>query len=171
MERIERARHFCQKDFFSRWKVRVGITLTTIGIFVAALNGIIIDSILQSNMALSPKSMSYPMWKDLPEPLINSIYLFNVTNAEDVYKNGAKPKLQEVGPYVFHEYHHKFDEIWNGNNTVTYKQRNKWIPVKGNLDDKVTILNIPIASMGAMVEHLPSATKKMINMGLGFSGQ
>lgn len=41
------------------------------------------------------------MWSSIPFPLSFKIYLFNTTNYEDVYKNGAKPKLQEVGPYYF----------------------------------------------------------------------
>ena len=40
--------------------------------------------------------MSYPMWKNLPIPLTNKIYLFNVTNADDVIKNGSKPIIKEV---------------------------------------------------------------------------
>ena len=47
-------------------------------------------------MALSPSSISYPMWKDLPIPLTNKIYLFNITNADDVIKNGSKPIMKEV---------------------------------------------------------------------------
>lgn len=40
------------------------------------------------------------MYDALPFPLIFKIYLFNVLNPDDVM-NGGKPKLEEVGPYVF----------------------------------------------------------------------
>ena len=51
------------------------------------------------------------------------IFQFNVTNADEVAKSGAKPKLVEVGPFVFDEYHKKVDLSWNDDNgTVTYKQ-------------------------------------------------
>ena len=43
---------------------------------------------------------TYKAWKDFPLPIYLSIYLFNITNAEEVNK-GGKPKLQEVGPYVY----------------------------------------------------------------------
>lgn len=54
---------------------------------------------------------------------LNTKLQFNVTNAEEIQKSGAKPKLVEVGPYVFDEYHKKVNLVWsNDNGTVTYKQ-------------------------------------------------
>lgn len=34
-------------------------------------------------------------------PFTYKLYLWNITNPEEVHNNLAKPKLQEVGPYVF----------------------------------------------------------------------
>ena len=58
-----------------------------------------------------------------------------------IYSKGVKPMLVEKGPYVFQEFHHKFDEVWNENGTVTYKQKKKWIHISGNLKENVTIIN------------------------------
>ena len=66
------------------------------------------------------------MWSVLPEPMVASMYLWEVKNPED-FSQGAKPVLEERGPYVFTEQHYKTNITWNDNNgTVTYKQIRKW---------------------------------------------
>uniref|UniRef100_A0A1B0GLB2 Sensory neuron membrane protein 1 n=2 Tax=Lutzomyia longipalpis TaxID=7200 RepID=A0A1B0GLB2_LUTLO len=57
---------------------------------------------IKSQTALKPNSRIRGMWTNIPFPLDFRIYLFNVTNPNDVMK-GRKPKLQEVGPYFFQE--------------------------------------------------------------------
>ena len=39
---------------------------------------------------------------------------------------GARPVVEEVGPYVFTEQHTKTGIVWNDNGTVTYKQIRTW---------------------------------------------
>ena len=107
------------------------------------------------------------MWKDLPVPLTASFYLFNVSNADDVQNHGAKPYLTQMGPFSFQEFHHKFNISWNNENgTVTYKQVKKWVHVSGDLDQKVTVINIPFASVGAIVGRMSQIEQKLIQIGL-----
>ena len=40
------------------------------------------------------------MWSNFPDPVGFKVYFFNVTNPMDI-QNGAKPILNEVGPYVY----------------------------------------------------------------------
>jgi hypothetical protein len=40
--------------------------------------------VYKSQLVLSPESGSFPMWQDLPAPLLASMYLFNVTNPDQV---------------------------------------------------------------------------------------
>ena len=135
------------------WKILTptGAIILTIGIFIVAINSLMLDLILKTSMVLSPTSKSYPMWKDLPVPLTSSFYIFHISNADDVYHKGAKPELVEKGPYVYQELHHKFDEVWNENGTVTYKQNKKWIHVSGDVEENVTIVNSVFATVGAQV--------------------
>lgn len=51
-------------------------------------------------VTLKPGTLMRNMYDRLPFPLIVKIYLFHVENPDEVM-NGAKPRLQEIGPYVF----------------------------------------------------------------------
>ena len=81
--------------------------------------------IFKTQLALSPLSGSFPMWQDLPTPMLASMYLFNVLNPQEV-SSGAKPELEEVGPFVFTEQHHKARLVWNENGTISYRQIRTW---------------------------------------------
>lgn len=47
-----------------------------------------------------PGSKVREVYAKSPDPVEFRIYVFHVTNKDDVM-HGAKPKLQEIGPYVF----------------------------------------------------------------------
>lgn len=131
------------------------ISLIGIGVSLLALNSTIFDGIVKSQLVLSPTSGSFPMWQDLPEPMLAKMYVFHVKNPAMVL-NGAKPELEERGPYVFTEQHHKTNLVWNRNGTVTYQQVRTWhfVPelTNGTLEDKVTIANSIAATIGSMVK-------------------
>lgn len=91
---------------------------------------------------------SYENWEEIPLSIINKIYLFNVTNVEEVLR-GGKHVLQEVGPFVYEEKRKKFDVSWNDDQSkVTYRQRRTWFfrpdLSKGSLDDFIYHLNVPL---------------------------
>jgi len=129
--------------------------LTVSGLILLTTHHQIFMYIFKTQLALSPVSGSFPMWQDLPTPMLASMYLFNVLNPTEV-SNGAKPELEEVGPFVFTEQHHKARLVWNENGTVSYRQIRTWhfVPElsKGSLDDNVTILNSVAATMGNMID-------------------
>eukprot|EP00088_Acartia_fossae_P042692 TRINITY_DN4488_c0_g2_i2.p1 TRINITY_DN4488_c0_g2~~TRINITY_DN4488_c0_g2_i2.p1 ORF type:complete len:496 (+),score=94.32 TRINITY_DN4488_c0_g2_i2:56-1543(+) len=124
------------------------------GILLLCTSSQIFDYIYNSQLVLQPDSASFPMWRDIP-PLQARIYLFNVTNSKDVTEKKAKPKLEEVGPFVFYENHEKTKLHWNPNNTVTYQQIRTWhfapeLSVS-DLNTEVTIINPVAASIGDML--------------------
>ena len=43
----------------------------------------------------------FDIWKDVPIPIYQKIYIFNITNPVEFVHEGKKPNLQELGPYVF----------------------------------------------------------------------
>ena len=103
----------------------VSVLLVTTGIVLLTTHSVIFSYIYNTQLVLSPDSGSFPMWQKLPEPMLASMYLWEVKNPDQVSK-GFKPILEERGPYVFTEQHTKVDPIWNDNGTVTYKQKRVW---------------------------------------------
>ena len=103
----------------------VSVFLVTSGIVLLSAHSVIFNYIYNTQLVLSPTSGSFPMWEKLPEPMLASMYLWEVKNPDQV-SQGSKPILEERGPYVFTKQHIKVDPIWNDNGTVTYKQRRVW---------------------------------------------
>ena len=52
-------------------------------------------------MSLKNGSLRYKTWTDSPLPVYMRVYLFNVTNTNDVVLYQDKPDLVEMGPYTF----------------------------------------------------------------------
>jgi len=137
------------------WSTLV-VLLIVSGVALLCTKDDIFSYIYNSQLVLSATSGSFPMWSVLPEPMIASMYLWEVKNPE-AFSKGAKPVLEERGPYVFTEQHYKTNITWNDNNgTVTYKQIRKWnfVPElsNGTLEDKVTIFNPVPATLASMVK-------------------
>jgi hypothetical protein len=46
-------------------------------------------------------SLSYHYWQRPGVIRLTKVYIFNVTNADAFLNNGEKPKLTEIGPFVY----------------------------------------------------------------------
>ncbi|XP_036144052.1 protein peste-like isoform X2 [Monomorium pharaonis] len=105
----------------------LGLFLVALGNSLCFLWPTVFHQILQKELALSPTSKSFEVWKDtsnLP-PIFMKMYLFNWTNPEEL--NVKKPHFNQVGPYYFREVRQKDDIKFNHENkTVSYKQRRIW---------------------------------------------
>lgn len=101
-------------------------------------------------------SKSYENWEKIPLAILNKIYLFNITNVDEVLK-GEKHKLRQVGPFVYEEKREKYDIEWNSDqSTVSYRQRRTWFfrpdLSPGNLDDFIHHLNVPLVVSSLFIE-------------------
>uniref|UniRef100_T1KHJ9 Scavenger receptor class B member 1 n=1 Tax=Tetranychus urticae TaxID=32264 RepID=T1KHJ9_TETUR len=58
--------------------------------------------ILNQKLVLSNGSALFTFWKDMPLPMFQKFYFYNITNPSEVEKNGVKPNLVELGPFTYH---------------------------------------------------------------------
>lgn len=118
---------------------------------------------IKKQICLKPGTEIRDMWTAFPLPLDFKVYLFNVTNAEEI-QEGKKPKLQEVGPFFYDEYKSKEDLIdREDDDSVEYSIKAKWFfnPKKSNGltgDEEMVFPHLIILSMvGATLKDKPSA--------------
>ncbi|ODM93945.1 Scavenger receptor class B member 1 [Orchesella cincta] len=112
----------------------------------------------------------YSAWIHPPVPIHLKVYLFNVTNSEEVQR-GFRPKLLEVGPYVFREnrtkinIHHDEDT-----DTVTYKEHftyhfEQQLSGDLKLQDEIIIINTPYVAAAIKINNeLPWPMDSFANM-------
>ncbi|RWS28751.1 Protein croquemort-like protein [Leptotrombidium deliense] len=55
-----------------------------------------LTTFLLQKLILSPNSMSFESWRKVPFPIYTRIYIFNVTNAEDVVSTNSIPMLKQL---------------------------------------------------------------------------
>ncbi|XP_063223832.1 sensory neuron membrane protein 1-like [Bacillus rossius redtenbacheri] len=126
-----------------------------------------LDRQVVERVVLKDDSPAFELWRVLPQPLVAKFYLFNVTNPAEV-QSGARPVLQEVGPYVYDEYLEKVNiEKHQDSGTISYNLKSTFIfnpelSGEASTSDNVTILNLPLLGTALKVKRLfPFALKLM----------
>ncbi|ODM97219.1 Protein croquemort [Orchesella cincta] len=156
------------------WPIFMGGICAAVGILLLAFWPDIFTFVLSRQLALSPTSHSFELWKNTTIPIYLELTFFNWTNPENFSNpdpNISKPKFVELGPYVFKEHRSKKVLNWHENNgTVTFLQHRIWHYDSdlshGSLDDVVTTLNVPAVSAAFVVRNHPRYIKKALNMAM-----
>lgn len=138
--------------------VAVLATVLSVAMLAGGYNAIL-NSAIHEELVIKEGSKAYDMWKATPVPLYLKLYVFNLTNPEE-FQNGSKPVLEEVGPYVWREYHEKRNVTFHPNDTVTYLQQRWWTwdqDASGNRsqnDPLITLNTIAVAAAYGMRNSL-----------------
>ncbi|CAB0034264.1 unnamed protein product [Trichogramma brassicae] len=106
--------------------------LAGIGMFVfsvlytTAIFPTILKFQLKRKVALKKGWMMRDTWSKFPFVVNMNFYMFNVTNPEAI-KEGEKPIVQEVGPFVYDKYHEKTNqEDRDEDDTISFTMRDTY---------------------------------------------
>ncbi|ODM93105.1 Scavenger receptor class B member 1 [Orchesella cincta] len=101
----------------------------------------------------------YSAWIHPPVPVYLKVYLFNISNPKE-FQNGSKPKLLEMGPYIFRENRTKVNIHHDDatNDAITYEEHITYhfeqrLSGNAKLEDKITIINVPFAAAAIKIAH------------------
>ncbi|CAG7818160.1 unnamed protein product [Allacma fusca] len=120
--------------------------------------GIIIRGEIGKQMRLINGTDTYTGWQHVVVPVYLSLYLFNLTNPDDV-ANGGKAVLKETGPYVYMEKLFKdADEDNVVNETLRYRQIRTYFfqpdMSKGTEDDIIVLINEPFLATAKLLKEM-----------------
>ncbi|XP_074597416.1 scavenger receptor class B member 1-like [Brevipalpus obovatus] len=148
------------------------ISLTS---FVFALLGIstffflpqLIQYVINKKIQLSEGSILYPIWKDPPIEIHQSFYFFNVTNSYYVEKHGAKPQLDEIGPFTYRISVNKVvSKVKRDNDSICFREIRSYHFIRSLsvADDttRVTTLNAPLIIALNVLAKLPHWLKEIL---------
>ncbi|KAL6266243.1 hypothetical protein P5V15_003102 [Pogonomyrmex californicus] len=117
-----------------------------------------IGSPLFQQLRLWNGSLSFQYWQKPGVIRLTKVYIFNVTNTEGFLQYNEKPKLQEVGPFVYREDMEKVNIVFHNNGTVSYQHKKilNFVPeMSEDGDTKVMVPNIPLLTLTTQSKSLP----------------
>uniref|UniRef100_A0A336MNJ0 Scavenger receptor class B member 1 n=2 Tax=Culicoides sonorensis TaxID=179676 RepID=A0A336MNJ0_CULSO len=146
-------------NFLRKWWLVIAFSLflILIGVFITFGFQALLRTIIDSRVALRQDGESYQWWSKPPVEPVISVYVYNVTNADDFLNNGTKPVVDELGPYVYVQKWEKVNIVDNKNGTLSfnYKRTYRFDEEKsgGSEDDLVIVPNIPMLSATSQSKH------------------
>ncbi|XP_038213420.1 sensory neuron membrane protein 2-like [Zerene cesonia] len=131
----------------------------------------IVSRQIQKGVQLDKSSEMFEKWRKLPMPLHFKVYLFNVTNVDDIMA-GRKPVLNEVGPFVYKEYRERTILGYGDNDTIEYTMKKTFVYDKeasGGLSDdqEVTIINYSYMNAILTAHDLMPGIIGLLNSAMG----
>ncbi|XP_030753004.1 lysosome membrane protein 2-like [Sitophilus oryzae] len=99
----------------------LGLFTLAIGIILSSIPWL--DYIIVKNLKLREGSFSFHYWQKPGVIRLTKVYIFNVSNPDGFLRQGEKPKLQEIGPFVY----------------KLHNRRTNWDDYRSKIENKVNI--------------------------------
>ncbi|XP_023174123.1 lysosome membrane protein 2 [Drosophila hydei] len=143
----------------------IGIVTLILGIVLSSIPWL--DYFILKNLRLWNDTLSYHYWQRPGVIRLTKVYIYNVTNP-DGFLSGEKPKLQEVGPFVYREDMEKVNVKFHENNyTVSYQHKKilQFVP-ELSVDKNTPIVtpNIPMLTLTSLSPKLGYLLSKTISI-------
>ncbi|CRL06895.1 CLUMA_CG019504, isoform A [Clunio marinus] len=139
---------------------------------ITLIAGVILSSVpwlnyfILKNLRLWNGTLSFHYWQRPGVIRLTKVYIFNVTNPEE-FLNGEKPKLVEVGPFVYREDMEKVNVKFYDNYTVSYQHKKilQFVP-ELSVDKNLRIItpNIPLLTLTTQSKRLGYVVSKTISL-------
>ncbi|XP_075161987.1 scavenger receptor class B member debris buster isoform X1 [Haematobia irritans] len=142
----------------------IGIITLILGILLTTIPWL--DYFILKNLRLWNDTLSYHYWQRPGVIRLTKVYIYNVTNP-DGFLSGEKPKLQEVGPFVYREDMQKVNVKFHDNFTVSYQHKKilEFVP-ELSIDKNTPIVtpNIPLLTLTSLSPKLGYVLSKTISV-------
>ncbi|CAL1260980.1 unnamed protein product [Larinioides sclopetarius] len=130
---------------------------------------------LKSDVTLTDGSLLTGIWRDIPLPLYEKLYFFNITNGDDFLNNKAPLNVTEMGPYTYSARWVKRYPEWHSNGTVSYRETRTYhfepqLSV-GSQEDVITTLNGPLIIAAEILKQYSPFERTLASLALGIAGE
>ncbi|XP_014255166.1 scavenger receptor class B member 1 isoform X2 [Cimex lectularius] len=147
--------------------VTLGLCAVALGILMSTIPWV--DYLILKQLRLWNGTLSYYYWRQPGVLRLTKVWVFNVTNPDGFLNQGEKPRLQEVGPFVYREDMEKVNVQFYDNGTVSFQHKKilKFVPERSlRKDIKLVVPNIPLLTLSSKTANLPSFMLFPLSMAL-----
>ncbi len=113
-----------------------------------------------------PSTDLYKQWLNPPIDVYLNFHIFNLKNPFD-FLEGARPVVEEIGPFVYREYIKKDDIVDNLNYTLSYKERKyyKFVPELSPYPESYVITSINMAPVALLdkIKFQPDLVQSLVS--------
>ncbi|XP_037071198.1 lysosome membrane protein 2-like [Pollicipes pollicipes] len=152
-----------------------GLLLLVVCLLAVIFMQAYVEAYVNKMLAFSEDSPTFQSWKKSPIPIKQNVYFFNLTNKEEFLNGLAKPRVQQVGPYVIGQKKERRDIAFHPNGTLSARLVTKlffiWEDSAGSETDLITTINVPMILAAEKARFQPPVMRRTISATLEALGE